>query len=787
MREMSRRDFFKMFGAGVLDKKKSSADEAEAVQTATGDGGLLNYEAGPLKTGKAKETASMCTFCGCGCGIIVSSIGDRVVHIEGDPDNPYNEGSIYCKGVSLGDTDKIVDYNSLKPKFYEKRITEVLYRAPGSDRWETKNWAWASERIAESVKKVRDETFELTDEFGATVNRTKAIAFVGGSSAYNEEYYIIHKMMRALGVVYLDSGAGLPSFSPGEEPTRTFERSLQTNGLPDYKNSDVFLLIGSNPAGNLAQITRFIRIAVESGDAKVIAVDVRDNEAAAKADIYAEILPGTDLPFIYGLINYALENGLYSRDYLINYTNAPFLVNPEYNFEDGAFSGLTEKNGDNTYDTSTWQYQKSGRDILKDLTLDNPDCVFQILRKLTSAYGLEEVSAITGVSVETYRKICELYCSTGKPDKAGNLIYAMEIDQHTYGSQELRAAADLQRLLGNTGAAGGGISVPQRESNVQGVSDMGIHSHCLPGYINSVNACTHRNFKEYLERETPDNGYWSNKPKFLISMLKAWYGANATADNKFCFEYLPKRELGNRSFEAIAGAMRSGGIKGLFAWGQNLQADGPMTQPVYEALENLDWMVAVDRSDAGAASFWKRPETNPANIKTEVFLLPAALSFEKEGSATNNSRRIQWSHKAVEPPGQARSDLHIAYSLMDKIREKYSGGGVFPGPILDLIWNYSNDGSKNEPDIEKVATEINGYEAISGKLLSSYADMKDDGSTACGVWLYCGYYFEDPEQGQPACKRRSREDEDGLGLYRKWSFTWPLNRHIAYDPCYFEI
>ena len=742
MPDISRRDFFKMFSLGATGKKTPSADPAEMAPAEINAGVFSDSQTGPLLTGKARETASVCTFCGCGCGLIVASVGDRVVHLEGDPDNPNNQGSLYCQGLSFGDADQIVDYDSLRTKLAQNRIAEIRYRAPGGDKWETKDWDWALDRIADQVKKVRDETFTFQDENGATVCRTSTIACLGGAPADNEENYLIQKMMRALGVINLDYGAGAGLYPEGEEPALAFERSFLTNGFPDCRNSDVFLLIGAGSPENHAQLTRFIDLAVQNRKAKVIALDQRDPETVAKADLAAALQPEADLPFIYGLINYALNHDLYLRDYVVNYTNAPFLVDPEENIAEGAFSGLTEKNGDHTYVTSTWQYQKSGEAILKDPTLNDPDCVFQRLKKHMSPYGLAEVAALTGLPAETFRQICELYCTTGQPGRAGNLIYARGNNQHTYGSPNLQAAAILQRLLGNIGVAGGGVYAPQRESNVQGAADAGMSYRSLPGYINAATASTHRDLKEYLARETPTNGYWFHKPKFLVSMLKAWYGSKATTANDFCFAYLPKLDGRDHSSPAIFQAMQDGRIKGFFTWGQNPAANEPLAQTVLTALEQLDWLIAVDRTDTETAAFWRRPGANPAEIKTEVFLLPAAYAYEKEGSATNHSRWMQWRDQAVKPPGQARSNLFIADALMRRIREKYAGGGVFPEPILDLVWNYN--GNDHEPDIEKVVQEINGYAVSAGDWLTSSASLKDDGSTACGVWIYCGYYAEDP-------------------------------------------
>jgi formate dehydrogenase major subunit len=553
-----------------------------------------------------------------------------------------------------------------------------------------------------------------------------------------------------------------------------------TNSFPDYQNSDVFLIIGANPAENHPQIMRHLGLAVAKRGAKVIVADPRFTKTAAKADIFAPLRPGTDIAFLYGIMNYAIENGLYFYDYVHNYTNASYLVSPDYALNEGAFTGLTEKDGKFSYNTASWAYQKDGDVIKKDPSLQDPLCVFQILKKHVARYDIKTVCRITGTSEETFKKVCDLYCSTGKPDKAGNLIYAMGITQHTYGSQNVRATAMLQLLLGNVGIAGGGVNAQRGESNVQGSTDQGVLYHLLTGYLGAVNATAHKNLKEYLEKETPKTSYWTNKPKFLVSMLKAWYGAKATKENDFCFDYIPKHDGKDHSHQAIFELMSQGKIKGYFAWGQNPAVGGPNSAVARKALENLDWMVGVDLFETETVSFWKRPGANTASIKTEVFLLPTAFSYEKEGTVANSSRWIQWRWKAVEPPGVAKSDLWIAYEVFKAVRKEYEAGGKFPAPILDMVWDYDMPGH-DEPDIVKIANEMNGYNVADGSLLDSFAKLKDDGSTACGQWIYTGYMFIDPVLKVPASHRRSREDKSGLGLYPKWSFAWPANRRIVYN------
>lgn len=560
-----------------------------------------------------------------------------------------------------------------------------------------------------------------------------------------------------------------------------------TNHWIDYRNSDVFLVIGANPAENHPMAMKWISEARERKGAKLIVVDPRYTKTAAVADIYCPVRPGTNIAFINGIINYALENNLYHHEYVVNYTNASYLVDPNFTFEDGVFSGLEIVGNSKKYNDATWQYQKEGDKIKKDPTLQDPNCVFQILKRHMARYDVKTVCQITGAPEDVYREICKVYCSTGQPGKAGNVIYAMGITQFTCGSQNVRALAILQLLLGNIGIAGGGINAQRGEANVQGSTDMGMLYHLLPGYLNCPSADKHLTLKDYIEKETPKSGYWTNKPKFFISLLKAWYGDKATKENDFCYDLLPKLDGKNHSHMMFFEHMLQGKIKGFFAWGQNPVVGGPNAEMERKALEKLDWLVVIDLFETETASFWKAPGVNPQEIKTEVFLLPAAASYEKSGSITNSGRWIQWRYQAIEPPGDAKSDLWIVDRLFKAVRQVYETGGIFPDPILNMTWDYDKPGQE-EPDVEKVALEINGYFTADGSALPNFSKLAADGSTACGCWIYSGYWAIDPSETDPAlkvpaAKRRGHVDKTGIGLYPKWAFAWPLNRRIVYNRC----
>ena len=547
------------------------------------------------------------------------------------------------------------------------------------------------------------------------------------------------------------------------------------------------MIIGSNAADNHPISFKWVTQAMENG-AKLINVDPRFTNTSAKADIYAPIRPGTDIAFIGGLINYILENELYNKEYIVEYTDAPFLVDENFDFHDGLFSGYDSET--RQYDKSTWRYQNSEfGEYLEDKSLQDPQCVFQLLKKHFSRYDMDIVCAITGMPKDIFLEIARTYCATGATDKAGTIMYAMGATQHTVGTQNVRSYAILQLLLGNIGMAGGGINALRGESNVQGSTDFGLLFQSLPGYL-KLPEKDDVDLKTYLEHWTPKSrnpeeiNYWKFTSRFMVSLLKAFWGNVAQPENDFCYDYLPKRS-GNYSHVSMFEAMSEGKIRGLICFGQNPAVGGPNANMERRALTQLDWLVAVDLWETETAGFWKDSDLSPlekggrglsnaSDIKTEVFLLPAAASFEKEGSIINSGRWAQWRYKAVEPLGEAKSDLWILNALYLKIKELYEKeGGAYPGPIFNLNWNYGED----EPDARQIAKEINGYDTNTGMQLPSFVELKDDGSTASGNWLYCGSYTEEGNM----MMRRDLNNPSEIGLYPQWAWCWPINRRILYN------
>jgi len=572
-----------------------------------------------------------------------------------------------------------------------------------------------------------------------------------------------------------------------------------TNHYIDFQWSDVILIMGSNPASNHPVSFKWITKAMERG-AKLICVDPRFTQSAAKAHLYAPLRSGTDIAFLGGMIKYIMDNRLFFKEYVKNYTNASFLVNPDFRLPGenrGVFSGLKG----NKYDKATWSYQTDGNGVIKkDPTLQDPRCVFQLLRKHYSRYNVDLVSRITGTPKEKLLEVYKLYCSTTGPNKAGNILYAMGWTQHTVGVQNIRTMAIIQLLLGNIGIPGGGVQALRGESNVQGSTDAALLFHIWPGYIGTPRASL-KTLKDFIEKRTPKTkeakslNWPKNMPKYIASFLRSMYGKNAALEE--AYNFLPKLDDGvDYSWLTLFDHMYKGQFTGFFAWGMNPAASGASSNKVRQALSKLDWMVNVNLYDNETGSFWRGPGMDPTKIKTEVFMLPCASSVEKEGSITNSGRWMQWRYQAIKPVGIAQPDGEIITELFFKVRDLYKKeGGPNAGAITRLTWNYGKFGAdgKFHLDVHAIAKEINGYfledrELVDpatkqkklfkkGTLVPTFALLQDDGSTSSGDWVYCGSYTD---KGNMAA-RRGKKDPTGLGLYPEWAWSWPLNRRIIYN------
>jgi formate dehydrogenase major subunit len=571
-----------------------------------------------------------------------------------------------------------------------------------------------------------------------------------------------------------------------------------TNDWVDVKNTDCVLVIGANPAENHPISMRWVNEAREKNGAKLIVVDPRSTRTAATADFYASLRSGTDIVFLGALINYTLQNNLYNEDYIRFYTNALTLINPDFKGPtdlDGLFSGYDGEK--RAYDTKSWQYQteKVGEVSVpkQAASLDDPNCVFAHLKKHYARYTPVVVEKICGTPQADFLKVAEMFCAgSSAPDKTGTIFYAMGQTQHTVGTQNVRSLAVLQLLLGNIGMPGGGIMALRGESNVQGSTDVGLLFDKLPGYLGAPND-KEPDFETHAKRYSKTS-YWVNGPAFLKSLMKAWYGDAANADNDYAYDYLPKSS-GDYSWISLFEAMYAGKIKGLFCMGQNPAVGGPNARFERKALENLDWLVVLDLFETETAGFWKGPGVDPATINTEVFLLPAVDAVEKAGSIATSGRRLQWRPQAAAAPGEAKADLSILTLFANALKEAYkTSTDAKDRPILDLVWSYGDP-----PDVELVAREINGYalddvKDATGKVLvkkgdtldafAKIASAADPATIACGCWIYTGYFYPtDDGTGtqMPAVKRRGQKDPGEIGVYPYWGWTWPANRRILYN------
>jgi len=573
-----------------------------------------------------------------------------------------------------------------------------------------------------------------------------------------------------------------------------------TNHWIDIRNSDCILIMGSNAASNHPISFKWVTEAMKRGG-KLISVDPRFTQTSAKADFYTALRSGTDIAFLGGMIKYILDN----NKYVAGYTNAAFIIADSYDFNDGLFSGYDAEK--RKYDKSKWGFVKDEKGIpKKDRTLQDPRCVFQLIKKHYSRYNMDTVSAITGTPKED---LAEMYSTTGQQGKAGTIMYAMGWTQHTVGVQNIRSMAIIQLLLGNMGVAGGGVNALRGESNVQGSTDHCILFHIWPGYLKTPKAsqptlaaywpgylktpkASQPTLAAYNNKYTPKTSdplsanWWGNYPKYSVSLLKSFFGDKATKANDFGYNWLPKLDDGvTYSWLDLFDAIYKGELKGLFAWGMNPAASGANANKNRQGMAKLDWMVNVNIFDNETGSFWKGPGMDPKKIKTEVFMLPCATSVEKEGSITNSGRWMQWRYKAANPPAEALPDGQILMRLGKALKYLYKKdkNAVFPEPIVNLKWDYSTHG---EFDAHKMAKEINGYflkditvkgkKFKKGDLVPSFAYLQADGSTSSANWLYCNSYTS---KGNMSARRK--REKSGIGLNLEWAWCWPVNRRIIYN------
>jgi len=562
--------------------------------------------------------------------------------------------------------------------------------------------------------------------------------------------------------------------------------------------------------------------------AKVIHIDPRFTRTSALADQHVPLRAGSDIVFLGGIVNYILTNERFFREYVVAYTNAATLVSDDFQDVDdldGIFSGYDPETG--TYDPTSWAYKgaaehaaggdreaasdggddggeppasghdlggkgashEGAADVERDETLQDPRCVFQVLNRHYARYTPEMVERMCGVSRADFLAVCEAVTANSGRDRTTAWVYSVGWTQHSVGVQYIRGAAIIQLLLGNMGRPGGGILALRGHASIQGSTDIPTLFNILPGYLPMPKAGEHDSLEDYLHTISSDmqKGFWTHAKSYTVSLLKAWWGEAATADNDYRFDYLPRLTGDHGTYQTVM-AMFDDVVEGYFLLGQNPAVGSAHGRMQRLGMSHLKWLVVRDFNLIESATFWKdgpeiaTGELRTQDIGTEVFFFPAASHVEKDGTFTQTQRMLQWHHKAVEPPGDARSELHFFYTLGKKIRERLAvSAQERDRPVLDLTWDYGVDGS-DEPSADAVLREINGWHLTGkdhkkrGDLLSNFTEMKPDGSTSGGCWIYTGVYADGINH---SASRKPGHDQSWVAP--EWGWAWPLNRRILYN------
>jgi formate dehydrogenase major subunit len=568
-----------------------------------------------------------------------------------------------------------------------------------------------------------------------------------------------------------------------------------TNTWQDIKNADVIVVMGGNAAEAHPCGFKWVIEAKIENAAKLVVIDPRFTRTASVADVYAPIRPGTDIAFLSGVMRYLLEKDAIQHEYVRAYTNAGLIVKEGFGFTDGLFTGY--ETNTRSYDKASWDYELDNEGFARiDDTWQNPRCVINLLRKHVSRYTPEMVSRICGTPQDKYLQICELFASAAAPEKALTSLFALGWTQHSIGAQNIRAMAMVQLLLGNIGIAGGGMNALRGHSNIQGLTDVGLMSNQIPGYL-TLPTEKETSFEDYMKTRQykplrpGQTSYWQNYRKFIVSFQKAVYGGAAQPDNDWAYDWLPKLDIPLYDIIKAFEMMVNGEMNGYICQGFNPLQAFPDRGKIRKGLGKLKFLVTMDPLDTETSRFWEdfgpQNPSDPASIQTEVFQLPTTCFAEENGSLVNSARWLQWHWKAAEPPGEAQSDIWIMTGIFHRMREMYrKEGGAFPDPIMNLTWDYTNP---VDPDPEELAKDMNGRALVdikdatgattlrSGQLLDSFAQLRDDGTTMSGCWIFSGCYTEKGNQ----MARRDATDPREQGIAPNWAWAWPANRRILYN------
>ncbi len=757
----------------------------------------VSRELKPRTATADRVVKSVCPYCAVGCAQNVFVKDDKVIQIEGDPDAPHSRGRLCPKGSA-----------TLQLTTGSSREQHVLYRRPYGTEWERLGLDTAMEMIADRVITARAEGWEWEHD-GNHVRRTMGIAALGGATLDNEENYLIKKLLTALGVIQIENQARVCHSSTVVGLGTSFGRGASSTLPGDLQNSDLIVLEGSNMAEAHPVAFQWVLEAKARG-ATVIHVDPHYSRTSALADRFIPIRPGTDIAFLGGIINHVISTESDFREYVLNYTNAPTIIGEEFEEAgiDGIFSGFDpDKPG---YDPSSWQYegafmaaaagqrdQEGHQEAIGsgggsggvedrgtpqlDLTLQHPRCVWQILKRHYERYTPEMVERVCGLDRKTFNEVCRLFVENSGRERTTAFVHGVGWTQHTIGSQYIRCASILQLLLGNMGRPGGGVMAMRGHASIQGSSDIPTLFDTLPGYIPMPHAHEHPSLDHFITGNSADKGFWGNMRSYMVSLLKAYWGAAATAENDYCYEYLP-RLTGSHSTYDTTMEMVAGRVKGFFLLGQNPavgHANGRMQRL---GMSKLDWLVVRDFSLIESATWWKdgpeidSGEMRTEEIATELFFMPAAAHIEKDGTFTNTQRMVQWHHKAQEPVQDQRSEAWFMFHLGRLLRERLADStDDRDRPLLDLTWDYPTEGEFEDPLPDAILAEISGWNAA-GEMLSAYTELKDDGSTASGCWIYCGAYADGVNQ---TARRKPAREQNWTGP--EWAWAWPANRRILYN------
>ncbi len=570
-----------------------------------------------------------------------------------------------------------------------------------------------------------------------------------------------------------------------------------TNSWTDIKNTDLVIVMGGNAAEAHPCGFKWVTEAKHHRGAKLIVVDPRFTRTASVSDYYAPIRPGTDIAFLMGLIRWMIENDKVQWDYVKAYTNAALIVRDDFGWADGLFTGYDEEKRD--YDKSSWDYV-IGEDgfAATDPTLQNPRCVWNMLKAHVDVYTPEMVERITGTPRDRFLKIAEMIGECSSPTKTMTSMYALGWTQHSKGAQNIRGMAMLQLILGNIGVRGGGMNALRGHSNIQGLTDIGLMSNLIPGYLaiptekepDWPTYMKSRAFKPLLPGQT---SYWQNYPKFMVSFMKSMWGEAAQKDNDWAYHYLPKLDVPSYDMLRMYELMDEGRVNLYFCQGFNPLLAAPNRGKLTRAFSKLKLLVTMDPLETETSRFWENHgahnDVDTASIQTEVIQLPSSCFAEDEGALVNSGRWLQWHWKASDMPGDARNDVWIMSQIFLRVRELYrTEGGAFPDPILNLTWDYKDE---NEPHPEELSREMNGRALApvmdttdptkvlveTGKQVLNFSQLRDDGTTASGCWIYAGSFNEAGNN----MARRDNTDPDDTGAYPNWTWSWPLNRRILYN------